>query len=107
MEAFQNGAKIEGIVSDEGWDGSTTCQWSEKFTDRLFGALVAIIEAHGVGVDGWESARWEVYDRVRPLFSIYPHKSSLTSHRIVRRMLWERLVFSRDARQWPHSYVEG
>lgn len=71
VEACTDGAKIEGMVSDEGWDGNTTCQWSEKFIDRLFEALVAVIEAHGVGVDGWESARWEVYDRVSP-YSLHP-----------------------------------
>ncbi|KAJ7046354.1 hypothetical protein C8F04DRAFT_1173297 [Mycena alexandri] len=29
---------------------------------ELFGALIAVIEQHGIEEDGWESARWEVYD---------------------------------------------
>lgn len=46
-------------------DGETFWEWTKSYTDRIFGALIALIEERGVGEDGWESARWEVYDKVR------------------------------------------
>lgn len=39
--------------------------WSEEYFTRIYRALMDIIGAHGVGPDGWEAARWMVYDEVR------------------------------------------
>ena len=39
--------------------------WSAAYLERLFAAILEVVEEHGVGAGGWESARWEVYDKVR------------------------------------------
>ncbi|EIM81002.1 uncharacterized protein STEHIDRAFT_125305 [Stereum hirsutum FP-91666 SS1] len=44
-------------------DGETFWEWTESYRDRVFGALIALIEERGVGENGWESVRWEVYDK--------------------------------------------
>lgn len=43
--------------SDYGW------YWSPEYLAKLYQALMAIIEEHGLGPDGWEAARWLVYDQ--------------------------------------------
>ncbi|KAF6752822.1 hypothetical protein DFP72DRAFT_1046977 [Ephemerocybe angulata] len=43
--------------SDYGW------YWSPAYLTKLYQALMAIIEEHGLGPDGWEAARWLVYDQ--------------------------------------------
>lgn len=52
---------------EDGASGDSWYKWSDAYTDRLFVALAEVIRAHGVGENGWESARWEVYDKVKPL----------------------------------------
>ncbi|KAI1782097.1 hypothetical protein LXA43DRAFT_1151152, partial [Ganoderma leucocontextum] len=37
--------------------------WSVDYLERLFTAILEVVEEHGVGVEGWESLRWEVYDK--------------------------------------------
>ncbi|KAJ7662265.1 hypothetical protein B0H17DRAFT_1144442 [Mycena rosella] len=36
--------------------------WTAEYMSDLFAALIAIINEHGSGEEGWMSARWEVYD---------------------------------------------
>lgn len=72
VEACERREKIEGMESHADWEGNTSCQWSANYTDRLFEALLAVIEAHGLDDDGWKSARWEVYDRVCSSISTCP-----------------------------------
>lgn len=38
--------------------------WDEEYRLDLFEALREVIDDHGMGELGWESARWEVYDTV-------------------------------------------
>ncbi|PIL34994.1 hypothetical protein GSI_02781 [Ganoderma sinense ZZ0214-1] len=37
--------------------------WSAAYLERVFTAILGVIEEHGVGAEGWESVRWEVYDK--------------------------------------------
>jgi predicted secreted protein len=39
--------------------------WSQDYFTRVYNALIDVIRAHGVGAEGWEAARWIVYDKVR------------------------------------------
>lgn len=57
---------IDMELHEDGASGDMWYTWSKAYTDRLFIALAEVIRAHGVGEDGWKSARWEVYDKVRP-----------------------------------------
>ncbi|KZT40610.1 hypothetical protein SISSUDRAFT_1043926 [Sistotremastrum suecicum HHB10207 ss-3] len=43
--------------------GSARYEWSQGFLAALFHALNGVIADHGEGPDGWEAARWEVYDK--------------------------------------------
>lgn len=38
--------------------------WARQYFRRVYKALIHIIEEHGVGDEGWGSARWMVYDQV-------------------------------------------
>jgi hypothetical protein len=40
-----------------------TIAWDKHYLEKIYGALLDIVSEHGI--DGWRSARWEVYDRVR------------------------------------------
>ena len=39
-------------------------RWSEEYLERLFTALIEVIEEHGTGPEGFEGIRWEVYEKV-------------------------------------------
>ncbi|OJT03867.1 hypothetical protein TRAPUB_5458 [Trametes pubescens] len=39
-------------------------EWAPYYLDRLFAALIEVIEVHGIGDAGWCGVRWEVYDKV-------------------------------------------
>ena len=53
-------------IGGDTWpDYETKYEWSKEFLGRVFHALRDIIEAHGMGDQGWASARWEVYETVR------------------------------------------
>ncbi|EKM54317.1 uncharacterized protein PHACADRAFT_210127 [Phanerochaete carnosa HHB-10118-sp] len=45
----------------DGSTGDIIYYWSDRYTEQLFEALVDVIEEHDI--EGWESARWEVYDK--------------------------------------------
>ncbi len=45
--------------------------WSADYLERLFAAILEVVEEHGVGVEGWEGVRWEVYDKARFRVRIY------------------------------------
>lgn len=58
-------SKYEGIREHfHGDSGDTTYYWSKSYLEKLFGALIEVIEAHGTGEHGWGAVRWEVYDKV-------------------------------------------
>lgn len=64
-------SKYEGIEwHEDGPSGETTYYWSDFYLEKLFGALIEVIEAHGIGGDGWGTARWEVYDKVYSVFCV-------------------------------------
>ncbi|GJE94927.1 hypothetical protein PsYK624_111030 [Phanerochaete sordida] len=50
------------VWENDSAEGSSR-NWSERYEAQLFAALIEVIEAHGVA--GWESVRWEVYDKYR------------------------------------------
>lgn len=64
----------EGLLLDETdhIDGETFWRWTQSYTDRIYGALIALIEEHGTEANGWESVRWEVYDKARHSYSLLP-----------------------------------
>nr|VWO99652.1 Succinate-semialdehyde dehydrogenase (EC [Ganoderma boninense] len=37
--------------------------WSAEYLERLFAAILDVIEEHGFGAEGWEGVQWEVYDK--------------------------------------------
>ncbi|KAF6752817.1 hypothetical protein DFP72DRAFT_1132264 [Ephemerocybe angulata] len=37
--------------------------WSEEYFTRVYQALIDITKSHGIGRNGWEAARWLVYDK--------------------------------------------
>lgn len=39
--------------------------WSAEYREKLFSALIRVIEEHGLGDEGWRGIRWEMYDKVR------------------------------------------
>lgn len=45
--------------------GTSIYSWGDKYMNQLFQALIRVIKDHGVGMAGWRSIRWEVYDKVR------------------------------------------
>lgn len=53
-------------------------EWAPHYLDRLFAALIAVIEAHGTGDAGWRGVRWEVYDKVCPVLPFPPSYNQLT-----------------------------
>ena len=55
-------------------------QWSEEYLERLFSALIEVISEHGLGAEGLEGIRWEVYDKVRVSVASIKcrHRSSCT-----------------------------
>jgi hypothetical protein len=53
----------------EGWpDDGISYEWDDDYFDEVLQALIEVVEQHGVGDEGWASARWEVYDTVRICF---------------------------------------
>ncbi len=63
------GKEVPGLAFSTTWhpEYDEWYSWTSEILQPIFEALIGVIEAHGVGDDGWASARWEVYDRVRPL----------------------------------------
>ncbi|GJE94928.1 hypothetical protein PsYK624_111040 [Phanerochaete sordida] len=59
----------EDLEVHEQFDGDVTYYWGDAYTARLFEALVGVIEEHGLGAEGWETVRWEVYDKYCDCFS--------------------------------------
>jgi hypothetical protein len=58
--------EIDGMVRYETfhpeWD--VWYDWDVTYYDEVFQALIEVVKEHGVGDEGWASARWEVYDTV-------------------------------------------
>jgi len=58
--------EIAGMVRHETchpeWD--VWYDWDGDYYDEVFQALMEVVKQHGVGDEGWASARWEVYDTV-------------------------------------------
>ncbi|KAI0655400.1 hypothetical protein C8Q70DRAFT_1019504 [Cubamyces menziesii] len=59
------GEDVEGMeTTHHSWpDEDYTYEWNSAYLDRVFAALIEVIGVHGVGDEGWRSARWEVYDK--------------------------------------------
>lgn len=64
-----------GMDYYEDFTGDITFYWNAAYLQDLFEALIAVIEEHGIA--GWESVRWEVYDKVSPLSSYHQGTSTL------------------------------
>ena len=67
------GEDVPGMSKEEySWpDYYLTYEWGSEYLDRLFTALIEVIESNGH--DGWRSVRWEVYDKVRSTFAIHSY----------------------------------
>ncbi|TFK84289.1 hypothetical protein K466DRAFT_496871 [Polyporus arcularius HHB13444] len=59
------GKEVPGLAFSTTWhpEYDEWYSWTSEILQPIFEALIGVIEAHGVGDDGWASARWEVYDR--------------------------------------------
>lgn len=52
-------------MSGDTWpDFEPHYEWSLDYVGRIFRALRDIIDAHGMGDQGWATARWEIYEVV-------------------------------------------
>lgn len=60
-----------------GFSGEEYYEWTDEYFSRVFQGLVDVVNEHGLG--GWECARWMVYDKVRPLFSVRPFSANSCS----------------------------
>lgn len=72
-EAPESGSEGPNLVIYEDcWPrlGEMHSYWSHDYITRIYQALIDIINAHGVGDDGWRAARWIVYDKVGDLDSV-------------------------------------
>jgi len=56
--------EIVGMVRYETWhpEWDIWYDWDKNYYNEVFQALIGVVEQHGVGDEGWASARWEVYD---------------------------------------------
>lgn len=65
----QLGGPLEGLeLKESGWpEENMWYEWGSGYLRRLFAALDALTRAHGMGNQGWATARWEVYETVREL----------------------------------------
>lgn len=59
---------LEGIVyfgrTPIGSTLTSLYDWNDAYLLRVFAAMAAVVDAHGLEEVGWASARWEVYDTV-------------------------------------------
>ncbi|KAI0354847.1 hypothetical protein OH77DRAFT_365009 [Trametes cingulata] len=61
--------EVEGITATHhAFPEEVTYEWSSSYLDRVFAALIDVIEAHGGGDAGWQSIRWEVYEKYSECF---------------------------------------
>ncbi|KAI0694703.1 hypothetical protein C8Q76DRAFT_634279 [Earliella scabrosa] len=56
---------IHELVRYEDFAGDVSYRWSDAYVGRICSALFGVIQEHGTGDEGWRTARWEVYDKVR------------------------------------------
>ncbi|PIL35064.1 hypothetical protein GSI_02851 [Ganoderma sinense ZZ0214-1] len=77
---------LPGLAAVLGYDGdgelaSGTYRWSDDYLERLFTALIEVVEAHGPAAAGFEGIRWEVYDKCVDVLMAGPHYDE-------GRMIW-------------------
>ncbi len=73
------GQQIDGLDFIE-YKSLKWYQWSKEYLDRLFSALIRVIECDGGADEDWKSIRWEVYDKVRPSMSRLACSTLTASH---------------------------
>jgi hypothetical protein len=58
--------EVDGLDRYETWhpEWDIWYDWGGTYYDEVFQAQIEVIKQNGVGRQGWESARWEVYDTV-------------------------------------------
>ncbi|PIL35043.1 hypothetical protein GSI_02830 [Ganoderma sinense ZZ0214-1] len=61
------GMKVTTEYDMYGAPESWEYEWSDKYLERLFLALIEVIDEHGTGPAGFEGIRWEVYEKVRAM----------------------------------------
>ena len=66
LEGIQWSNPAPGLdYHDGGFNGDPDWyEWEDAYLAQVYSALNAVLKAHGMGVDGWASVRWEVYDQV-------------------------------------------
>lgn len=62
----QWGGNVDSLVFDR--EGEYY-DWSPDFLQRVFDVACGVVEELGTGDAGMRTARWEIYDKVRPLLS--------------------------------------
>ncbi|KAI0712305.1 hypothetical protein C8Q76DRAFT_483160 [Earliella scabrosa] len=67
LKGIQRGNPAPGLYYfDGGFNGDPDWyEWEDAYLAQVYSALNAVLKAHGMGVDGWESVRWEVYDQYK------------------------------------------
>ena len=60
------GIEVEGLVycSCFAPDQIEWYEWSAEYFERLFAAILEVVDEHGLGEAGWATVRWEIYDKV-------------------------------------------
>ncbi|PIL35026.1 hypothetical protein GSI_02813 [Ganoderma sinense ZZ0214-1] len=43
-------------------------EWSAEYLERLFAAILEVVEENGLGETGWATVRWEIYDKYAKTF---------------------------------------
>jgi len=63
------------VDSSSSYDGDTSYFWKAEYRERLFQALIVVINEHGLEHGGWKSVRWLVYDEYsRCVGGIHHHR---------------------------------
>ncbi|KAI1783574.1 hypothetical protein LXA43DRAFT_321537 [Ganoderma leucocontextum] len=68
---------VPGLTFVSGYGGAGEpfdyYEWSGDYFESLFAALIEVIDAHGLGPEGLEGIRWEVYDKYVKCMHAGPH----------------------------------
>ncbi|KAF6752815.1 hypothetical protein DFP72DRAFT_1069999 [Ephemerocybe angulata] len=52
----------DNVSEEEDYEGNVSSTWTNELLEEVSQALIDIVNAHGLGPEGWQAARWRVYD---------------------------------------------